>query len=77
MSNWDRFLNSFFNAKVAWDYLPKIADGFVLTVILALCVIATGLAAGLVLAVPVAATLKILAEELWLPAWRKSAAPSE
>ncbi len=51
MSNWDRFLNSFFNAKVAWDYLPKIADGFVLTVILALCVIATGLAAGLVLAV--------------------------
>ena len=31
--------------------------------------------AGLVLAVPVAATLKILAEELWLPAWRKSAAP--
>jgi polar amino acid transport system permease protein len=51
MSNWDRFLNSFFNARVAWDYLPKIADGFVLTVVLALCVIATGLAAGLVLAV--------------------------
>ena len=51
MSNWDRFLNSFFNARVAWDYLPKIADGFVLTVVLALCVIVTGLAAGLVLAV--------------------------
>ncbi|MFC7476766.1 amino acid ABC transporter permease [Dankookia sp. GCM10030260] len=51
MSNWDRFLNSFFNARVAWDYLPKIADGFVLTVVLALCVIATGLASGLVLAV--------------------------
>jgi len=51
MSNWDRFLNSFFNARVAWDYLPKIADGFVLTVILALCVIATGLACGLALAV--------------------------
>jgi len=51
MSNWDRFLNSFFNARVAWDYLPKIADGFVLTVVLALCVIGTGLAAGLVLAV--------------------------
>lgn len=30
--------------------------------------------AGLVLAVPVAATLKILAEELWLPAWRGSVA---
>jgi polar amino acid transport system permease protein len=51
MSNWDRFLNSFFNTRVAWDYLPKIADGFVLTVVLALCVIVTGLAAGLVLAV--------------------------
>ena len=47
MSNWDRFLNSFFNARVAWDYLPKIVDGFVLTIILALCIIATGLAAGL------------------------------
>ena len=51
MSNWDRFLNSFFNARVAWDYLPKIAEGFLLTVALALCIIATGLAAGLALAV--------------------------
>ena len=59
MSNWDRFLNSFFNARVAWDYLPKIADGFVLTVVLALCVIVTGLAAGLVLAVARASGLNI------------------
>lgn len=51
MSNWDRFLDSFFNAKVAAEYLPKIIDGFWLTVLLALCIVVTGLVAGLVLAV--------------------------
>jgi polar amino acid transport system permease protein len=51
MSNWDKFLDSFFNARVAAEYLPKIIDGFWLTILLAACVIATGLLAGLVLAV--------------------------
>ncbi len=51
MSNWDKFLDSFFNARVAEQYLPKIIEGFWLTILLAGCVIATGLLAGLVLAV--------------------------
>jgi polar amino acid transport system permease protein len=51
VSNWDKFLDSFFNARVAAEYLPKIIDGFWLTILLAGCVIATGLLAGLVLAV--------------------------
>lgn len=51
MSNWDRFLDSFFNARVAAEYLPKIIEGFWLTILLALCIIAAGLAAGLGLAV--------------------------
>jgi polar amino acid transport system permease protein len=51
MSNWDRFLDSFFNARVAAEYLPKIIEGFWLTILLALCIIATGVAAGLALAV--------------------------
>jgi len=51
MSNWERFTDSFFNARVMAEYLPKIIDGFWLTVVLALCIVATGLAAGLLLAV--------------------------
>lgn len=51
MSNWDRFADSFLNARVAAEYLPKIIDGFWLTILLALCIIATGLVAGLGLAV--------------------------
>ena len=51
MSNWDRFLDSFFNLKVAAEYLPKIIEGFWLTVLLALCIVVTGLVAGLLLAV--------------------------
>ncbi len=51
MTGWDRFAESFLNARVAAEYLPKILDGFGLTVVLALCIIATGLAAGLALAV--------------------------
>ena len=51
MTGWDRFADSFLNARVAAEYLPKIVDGFGLTVVLALCIIATGLLAGLALAV--------------------------
>ena len=51
MTNWDRFLDSFFNARVAAEYLPKIIEGFWLTILLAGCIIVSGLAAGLGLAV--------------------------
>ena len=44
---WERFTDSFFNARVMAQYLPKIIEGFGLTVVLALCIIAAGLAAGL------------------------------
>ena len=51
MTGWDRFADSFLNTRVAAEYLPKIVDGFGLTVVLALCIIAAGLSAGLALAV--------------------------
>jgi polar amino acid transport system permease protein len=51
MSNLDRFLFTFFNAEVMARYLPMIAQGFALTVYLAVLIILTGLAAGLALAV--------------------------
>ncbi len=51
MTGWERFADSFLNARVAAEYLPKIVQGFGLTVVLALCIIAAGLAAGLALAV--------------------------
>jgi len=50
MSNWDRFADTFFNAKVMAKYLPDIAHGMLVTVELAALVIVTGLAAGLALA---------------------------
>ncbi|HKU46399.1 MAG TPA: amino acid ABC transporter permease [Burkholderiales bacterium] len=50
MDNWQRFLDTFFNAKVMARYAPDIAWGMVVTVELAALVIVTGLAAGLALA---------------------------
>jgi polar amino acid transport system permease protein len=50
MSNWERFLETFFNAKVMAKYLPDILHGMLITVELAALVILAGLAAGLVLA---------------------------
>ena len=51
MSNFERFVNSFFNPEVALRYLPRIAEGMVVTLGLGLAVIATGIAAGLALAI--------------------------
>lgn len=51
MTNWERFVDSFFNARIAAEYLPRIIEGFWLTILLALCIIASGLVAGLGLAV--------------------------
>lgn len=50
MSNWERFLETFFNSQVMARYLPDIAYGMLVTVQLAALVIVTGLAAGLALA---------------------------
>ncbi|NDC61340.1 MAG: amino acid ABC transporter permease [Betaproteobacteria bacterium] len=47
----DRFVSSFFNTEVAARYLEPMLDGMLLTVGLGLCVIATGLVMGLMLAV--------------------------
>ena len=50
MSTWDRFVETFFNARVMAKYLPDILSGVVVTIELAVLVIVTGLAAGLALA---------------------------
>ncbi|HTP97609.1 MAG TPA: amino acid ABC transporter permease [Burkholderiales bacterium] len=50
MSNWDRFVDTFFNARVMARYLPDILQGVVVTVELAVLVVVTGIAAGLALA---------------------------
>lgn len=50
MSNWERFLDTFFNAKVMAKYLPDILSGVVVTIELAALIVSTGLLAGLALA---------------------------
>jgi polar amino acid transport system permease protein len=50
LTDFQRFTFSFLNVEVMRRYLPSIVDGFVLTVYLALAVIVTGIAVGLVLA---------------------------
>jgi polar amino acid transport system permease protein len=50
MSNWDRFAETFFNPAVMAKYLPDIAHGMVTTIEIAGLVVATGLTAGLSLA---------------------------
>jgi polar amino acid transport system permease protein len=50
MSTWDRFVETFFNAKVMAKYLPDILSGMVVTIELAVLIVVSGLFAGLVLA---------------------------
>ena len=50
MSTWGRFVETFFNTKVMAKYLPDILSGVVVTIELAVLVVVTGIAAGLVLA---------------------------
>jgi polar amino acid transport system permease protein len=50
MSNWERFLDTFFNPKVMAKYFPDIAYGMLITIELAALVIVSGLVAGLALA---------------------------
>jgi polar amino acid transport system permease protein len=47
---WGRFLDTFFNVKVMAQYLPKILEGMLVTLQLAVCIVVTGILAGLVLA---------------------------
>ena len=47
----DRLLDTFFNLRVMAEYAPKILEGFFLTVQLALAVVVTGIACGLLLAI--------------------------
>ena len=60
MSGWEKFADSFFNARVAAQYWPKIVDGLWLTVALAACVIVAGVLAGLSLAVLRAMGVRVL-----------------
>ena len=50
MSAFERFLESFFNPKLMLRYWPDIAQGMLVTVEIALAVLASGLALGLGLA---------------------------
>ncbi len=50
MSNWDRFVETFFNAKVLARYWPDIVAGLWVTIGLAALVVVSGLVAGLGLA---------------------------
>jgi len=51
MTDLERFLDTFFNPAVIARYWPAIAEGFVVTVEIALLVVVTGIALGLFLAV--------------------------
>mgnify|MGYP003329259757 CR=1 FL=1 len=50
MSRWDKFVETFFNAKVMAKYLPDILAGMVLTIELAILVVVSGILGGLLLA---------------------------
>ncbi|EFH12245.1 amino acid ABC transporter permease [Teichococcus cervicalis] len=51
MGGLENFLFSFFNLKVMATYLPLVAQGLALTILLALLIVVSGLALGLALAV--------------------------
>ncbi len=51
MTNWDAFVFSFFNARVLAQYWPKILEGLLVTIELAVLIVLAGLALGLALAV--------------------------
>ena len=46
MSTWDRFVETFFNAKVMVKYLPDILSGMVVTIELAVLIVLSGLSPG-------------------------------
>ena len=60
MSTWDRFVDTFFNAKVMLKYYPDILSGMVVTIELAVLIVISGLLAGLALALLRALAIKPL-----------------
>ena len=59
-NGWDRFVETFFNARVLARYWPDIVDGLWVTIALALAIIATGLTSGLALALIRSAGIRVL-----------------
>lgn len=51
MTAWERFIDTFFKWQVIVEYLPEIAKGFLITCEIAVLVVISGLALGLLLAV--------------------------
>jgi polar amino acid transport system permease protein len=51
MDGWSRFLETFFKPEVIRQYLPSIVTGTVITIEVAVAVVATGILLGLILAV--------------------------
>ncbi len=51
MTNWERFLDTFFKWDVMVEYMPAIAKGFVVTCELAVLVVISGIGLGMALAV--------------------------
>ena len=51
MDGWSRFVETFFKREIISQYLPSIVQGMLVTVEIAVAVVATGLALGLALAV--------------------------
>ncbi len=60
MTGWERFLDTFFNAKVMAKYWPDILHGMWVTIELAMLVVVTGIASGLALALLRAAGIRPL-----------------
>ena len=50
MSKWEKFLDTFFNARVMERYLPDILSGVLVTIELAVLIVISGLVSGLALA---------------------------
>lgn len=67
-----RLVDLYFNAEVAARYLPDLAWGLWITILLAACVIVTGLAAGLLLALLRLVSHKWIVEiiRLWVDCFR-------
>ena len=55
-----KLADTFFNLQVMQQYLPKIVEGFFLTIQLALAVVVTGIACGLALALLRAARIRLI-----------------
>ncbi len=60
MTQWERFLDTFFNRDVIVQYLPAIGKGFIVTCELAVLVVISGIGLGLVLAIVRAYQIKLI-----------------